>query len=257
MNPSPHRIAATLAIASLLTASTAMSLAGSALDLNGTVWLLSSPPARAAGSTPTLRFDGGQAQGTDGCNRYTVSYTTRGSTLRVGPRAASTQMACPPAVRAQAEEFMSALTGARTYRVEGGTLRLLSASGEVLATLAPQSQSLVGTSWRASGINNGRGAVASRGDSTVMMDFTADGKVGGSAGCNRYSATFESDGAKLRLSLAATTRRMCTSLDVMEQEQAFLRALESVAAMRLEGDRLEMRRADGAIALIPERNIAP
>jgi hypothetical protein len=47
--------------------------------------------------------------------------------------------------RRRAEAFMSALTRARTYRVERGTLQLLSGSGTVLAAFAPQSHSLAGT----------------------------------------------------------------------------------------------------------------
>jgi len=35
---------------------------------------------------------------------------------------------------------------------------------------------------------------------------------------------------------------------VMEQEAAFLKALESVATARVEADRLELRTADGALA---------
>jgi heat shock protein HslJ len=35
----------------------------------------------------------------------------------------------------------------------------------------------------------------------------------------------------------------------MEQEQQFLKALETVATMRMEGDRFELRTADGALAV--------
>jgi hypothetical protein len=35
----------------------------------------------------------------------------------------------------------------------------------------------------------------------------------------------------------------------MQQEQAFLKALESVDTLRFEGHRLDLRRADGALAI--------
>jgi heat shock protein HslJ len=54
----------------------------------------------------------------------------------------------------------------------------------------------------------------------------------------------------MRFTPAAATRRMCAGPGVMEQELAFFKALESVAAMRMEADRLEMRTAEGALALI-------
>jgi len=49
---------------------------------------------------------------------------------------------------------------------------------------------------------------------------------------------------------AVTTRKMCAEPErVMEQEQLFLRALETVASARVEGDRLEPRTADVALAI--------
>jgi heat shock protein HslJ len=42
----------------------------------------------------------------------------------------------------------------------------------------------------------------------------------------------------------------------MEQEQAFLQALTRVATMRMEGDRLELRAADGAL-MVAARRAAP
>ena len=89
------------------------------------------------------------------------------------------------------------------------------------------------------------------------MAFAADGKVGGSGGCNQYTSSYVVDGSALRFTLAAATRRMCAAAGVMEQEQAFFRALESVATMRMEGDRLEMRTADNATAMTLVRTANP
>ena len=235
---------------------TAMSDETEAPSLDGTEWVLSSLSGRAAGAgqRATARFEGGRVQGTDGCNRYSAPYTVEGSAIEIGPRAATTQMACPPEVTEQAEAFMAALTGARRYRVSGGELQLLSADGAVLSALTAQPQSLAGTAWRATGINNGKGSVAGLvAGSSVTMAFTADGKVSGSAGCNNYTGGYQADGSKLRFTPAAATRRMCATPGVMEQEQAFFEALETVATMRMEGDRLEMRTADGALAVVVTR----
>jgi heat shock protein HslJ len=43
----------------------------------------------------------------------------------------------------------------------------------------------------------------------------------------------------------------------MEQERQFLAALPTAVSLRLEGDALELRRADGAIALSLRRIAAP
>lgn len=241
----------------VLAACTTMPSSSSSPDLNGTAWVLSSLPGHALqpDSAATLRFEGGRLQGTDGCNRYSAPYTLTGSALQVGPRGASTQMACPPAVMMQAELFMNALTRATAYRVVEGQLQLQTADGAVVATFARQSQTLAGTSWRATAINNGKGAVVSVvRDSAVTMSFADDGKASGSAGCNRYTASYRADRNALRFSSAAATRKFCPAPGLMEQEQQLFDALESVATMRLEGDRLEMRTEQGALALTLTRS---
>jgi heat shock protein HslJ len=205
-----------------------------------------------------LRFDAGRASGTDGCNRYSSPYTTKGSGLEFGADGASTQMACPPDVMQQAAAYRSGLSAARSYRVEGGRLQLLGPDGAVLATLVPQPQALAGTSWRVTGYNNGRQAVVSvLAGTTLTLAFAPDGRVSGSAGCNHYSAKYTFAGESLGFGPAATTRKMCADHErVMEQEQQFLKALETVASARQEGDRLELRTANGALAVALTREPA-
>jgi heat shock protein HslJ len=202
------------------------------------------------GSSVTAHFEGGRVYGSDGCNRYSAPYTATATTLEVGPAAASTRMACAQPLMDQAEAFMRALTQARAYRIQSGQLELLSADGEVLASHVPQPQTLAGTSWHVTGYNNGHEAVVSVvASANVTMTFSTDGKVSGSAGCNRYTAPYVSDGPKLTFGAIAATRRMCTQPDgVMEQEQQFLKALEAVTSAGVDGDRLELRTAKGQLA---------
>src|SRR5262249_58461255 len=121
-------------------------------------------------------------------------------------------------------------------------------------TFAAQSQSLAGTSWQATGINNGKGGVASLvADSRVTINFASDGKASGSGGCNTYTSTWKAEGNALAFAPAAATRRMCAAPGVMAQEQAFFNALESVPTVGMEGDTLEMRTAQGALALMLAR----
>lgn len=219
-------------------------------SLDGTAWVLSALPGRDLDATApaTLRFEAGRATGSDGCNRYSVSYTSKGSAIDFPGRAPSTLMACPSGVAEQAEAFMAALAGTRSYRIDGGRLHLLSADGAVRAALVAQSQSLAGTNWRVIAINNGRGGVASVvTGSTVSLAFTADGRASGTAGCNRFTAGYQAQGARVRITTPASTRMMCPGQELMEQEQAFLKALESVSTMRIEADRLELRSAEGTL----------
>jgi len=228
--------------------------------LDGTGWLLTSLGGRAppTEATATARFDGGRVQGTNGCNRYSAPVVIHGATVEISPKAATTNMACAPDLMKLADAFMMALVSARSYRISSHQLELLGADGTVLATFAAQSQSLTGTSWRVTGINNGRGGVVSLVAGTnVTMSFATGGKVAGSGGCNDYTSTYTQHGGKLTFASAATTRRMCAEAGVMEQEQAFLKALESAATARMEGNELELRTADGALALSLVRNPGP
>ena len=227
--------------------------AGDPPRLDGTAWVLAELPghARVPGSSITLQFEDGRASGTDGCNRYVFTYSGSGSKLDFAPSGISTQMACAPDLMQQAEVFTTSLTRTRAFGMESGQLRLLDSGGAVVARFDPQPEGLAGTAWIVTGYNNGRQAVVSVLNGTELtMEFSAEGRVAGSAGCNRYSGSFKQDGKTLSFGPAAATRRMCVEPDgVMEQEQQFLKALETVATARHEADRVELRTADDALAI--------
>jgi heat shock protein HslJ len=221
--------------------------------LNGTAWVLTElgdrrPPT---GVTATARFDGDRVEGTNGCNRYSAPVVIQGTKLEISAKAAATtNMACPPDIMKLADAFMAALASARSYRISSQQLDLRGGDGTVLATFSAQSQSLAGTSWRVTGVNNGKGGVVSLvAGSSITMNFMAGGKVAGSGGCNNYTSTYTQEGGKLTFTGTAATHRMCFASGVMEQEHAFLTALELAATARMEGKELELRTADGALAL--------
>lgn len=242
-----------IALASVLSAAcTSVTSAPDVHGLDGTAWVLSSLPGRSLveGATATLRFEGGRASGTDGCNRYATSYTIDGSNLKFDAAGAATMMACAPAIMEQAHAFISSLGKTSSHRVEAGQLQLLGPDGNVVASFRPQSLALAGTSWRVTGYNNGRQAVVSvLADTQLSLSFAADSRVSGSAGCNNFMGTYTLSGSSLKLGPAAATRKFCAQPGVMEQEQQFLKALESAATIRQEGERAELRTADGALAV--------
>ena len=132
--------------------------------------------------------------------------------------------------------------------------RILAALGALMATAACATASLAGTTWRATTLHDSRETPASLvPDTEITLAFDAEGRVAGTAGCNRYSAGYVADGETLRFERAALTRMACLRPGVMEQEQAFVDALASVASARVEGDRLELRRADGTLAVTAQR----
>ena len=82
----------------------------------------------------------------------------------------------------------------------------------------------------------------------------ADGRVSGSDGCNRYQGTYRSgaDGFEVEPTLAST--RMACPEPVMHTADAFIAALLQARGARVDGDRLELRSADGSLLLTATRS---
>jgi len=221
--------------------------------LNDTGWTVSGLPGQTLlpDRQITMHFENGRIHGTDGCNRYSASYTSAGGKFNVGKNIVSTKMACPESVMQQAEDFLIALSNASALRRDARQLVLLDANGKAVAILAAQRRELSGTSWLVTSYNNGKQAVVNvLAGSALTVDFSADGSVSGSAGCNNYTAIYAASGKSIKIGQAAASKKMCVRPEgVMEQEGRFLKALQTVAAWRLEGDRLELRTAEGALAV--------
>jgi heat shock protein HslJ len=223
-------------------------------SLNGTSWFLvdlSSRPV-APDTLVTISFENGKINGTDGCNSYSTSYTAKAAKISVNKNIAATMMACPEPIAQQASAYLTVLTQSVAYTIGGQQLTLSDTSGKTLATFTKQNRELDGTSWIVTGFNNGKQAVISVAiGSELTADFSSDGKLSGSAGCNNYIAAYEASGKSIKIGPAATTRKMCAErTGVMEQETQFLKALETAATYRIDGKQLQLRTADGALAVI-------
>ena len=115
---------------------------------------------------------------------------------------------------------------------------------------APQTP-LAGTSWEVINYNNGRGGAVSVIIGTrITANFGADNQVTGSAGCNDYFGSYQTDGNNISIGALGATQKACADPDgIMQQESEYLAALQLAATYRLDGNRLELRMADGAIAV--------
>jgi heat shock protein HslJ len=107
------------------------------------------------------------------------------------------------------------------------------------------------TSWNLeSYAENGGNVVDVLPGSVVMLDFQAT-QVSGSAGCNNYSGSYQTSGGNIEFGPMAATRKMCAQpLGIMEQESAYLAALEAAAEYDLGGNRLEIKNDRGDVTLI-------
>jgi heat shock protein HslJ len=221
-------------------------------SLEGTTWRLAAltgqtPEALAASPMPlTARFEGGRVSGFSGCNRFTGGYATEEGRLTIGALA-GTMMACAPPVMAIEKAFRDAFSGTLRYAVSGSELRLTADSGTVLS-FEKDSGRLEGASWVVTGYNNGRsGVVSPVAGSRITLTFS-NGMVSGTAGCNTFRAAYSTEGSRITIQPAVTTRKACGD-EVMAQERQFLAALQSSVTFRVEGGTLDMHRQDGERAI--------
>jgi heat shock protein HslJ len=251
----PAVLLSVLALAACGSSSTSGSAAEPAAELAGTSWVLASyagadgaaAPAKAAGNQGSLAFGtDGTFTGSTGCNRMGGTYTQDGSalTLQLGPM---TLMACMGPVARQEEAIVAALPEVASFTA-GDTLVLMSGDGSTLMTYTPGLTSLVGTSWQATGINNGKEAVVSMaGVEKVTAAFGTDGQLSGSGGCNTYSGTYEVSAPDvLVIGPIAATEMACLEDAATQIEQEYFAALDTVTTYQIDVDRLTLRDASGA-----------
>lgn len=217
-------------------------------SLAGSSWVLTD--AAPGGRPPTLDFlAGGRLTGSTGCNNVAGSYRQSGSgsalSITLGPM---TKVACTdPAAQSQEDRILADLPKIQSFSRSGSTLELQGSGGTTLLTYQVVSQDLAGTSWTATGVNNGRGGVEST-DQTGQLTaaFGTDGTVSGNAACNTFTGSYGSDGTTISITGLASTTRACEP-DTGDLERQYLAALGRATAMKVTGDTLELRDGSGAL----------
>ncbi|MEZ4770063.1 MAG: META domain-containing protein [Caldilineales bacterium] len=207
------------------------------------------------GTSVTLAFGAdGSVPGSDGCNNFSTTYTEDGSSLTITQPMASTMMACEDVVMAQAAAVTAVLTTTTDFSIAEDQLTLI-AGDETLATFTAVSSDLTDTAWDVVNYNNGREAVVGILEGTeVTAYFGADGTVTGNAGCNQYFAEYTTDGSNISIGQPGSTMMFCAEPEgAMEQESAYLAALQSAATYSISGDMLQMRTAEDALAVVMVR----
>ncbi|MCA9980784.1 MAG: META domain-containing protein, partial [Anaerolineales bacterium] len=228
-----------------------------ATSVQGPLWVLESLNGEpvADGVRVTLQLeDDGSMGGNGGCNQYFGTYTLEGDSLTFGEGIGSTMMACEGPGGEVEAAYLSLLPQVASYQIEGGSLSLLDAEGNVLLVYtAEEPSALTGTSWLVTGYNNGREAVVSPLlDTEITVLFGEEGQLSGNASCNTFSGGYTLDGDAIAVGPLATTRMMCAE-EVMQQETEFLTALQNAATFSQDGNLLTLFGADGArmVDMIP------
>jgi heat shock protein HslJ len=100
---------------------------------------------------------------------------------------------------------------------------------------------LTGKVWALT-VLNGQPLAAGTG---ISAQFTSDGKVGGSAGCNRYTGKYTVSGADITFDPSIATTMMACPQPIMDQESAYLKMLgEARTYTVIKGEELTLIGAD-------------
>ena len=82
-------------------------------------------------------------------------------------------------------------------------------------------------------------------DTAITIEFTADGKFAGSAGCNRYNGSYTTSGNSMTISPNIATTMMACEQPVMDQEFTYTKALGTVKGFSVKADQLTLSDAAG------------
>lgn len=235
---------------------------GTGGQLEGTRWVLNSLDVDG---TLTIvpetvyadaRFDASRVSGFSGCNEFNALYRAGGRTLLVS-QPASTLMACDEATMAFEAQFLTLLQASRFYTVRRDTLTVFGAAGEgaLLVFDAAPRNPLLGK-WTVDSFGVPPSTVVAVLPDTEIDVVFGIGTVGGFAGCNSFSGTYGTNGTVVRISRLATTRMACDEA-VMQQETAFIEALQGAALVDSRGSTLNLTDRNGGIVVALARPMPP
>ena len=225
--------------------------------LNGTGWTLTgyvhegTPLQALTTTTVTLDFgEDGKLIGSAGCNHYFASYGVKGTSVTIG-QAGSTEMYCiTPGVMEQESAYLSLLGLVKTFTIEGDRLTFSDANGTTILTFAktipPSPEPFAGTNWTLESFHTADAVSSVITGTTITAVFGEDGKVSGSAGCNRYFAQYNSTGSSLSIGPAGSTKMYCGEPGVMQQESTYLSLLSQARTFAINGDRLTLADEKGS-----------
>ena len=94
---------------------------------------------------------------------------------------------------------------------------------------------------------------AASGDQRPTLSWEADGRIHGSAGCNRYFGEWSGTAQQLRLNTMGMTKMFCIG-EATDQENAFVKAISAVRRLQLDGPTLVLQDDAGKPLLRFERS---
>ncbi len=217
-------------------------------------WVLKSlkgEDAKAAfeGSIPSIEFDFSQNMvfGSGGCNRYTGSFNLTEQNMFTATNSASTMMMCVDPNKEPlflstiaTPELLLSLSkdGVLTFTKDKEVV-LEFVKGEAPSTKAMaeaiNAESLAGL-WTLTSIAGGDMSSLFA-DRKPTMEFSADNKIFGNAGCNTYNTAYTLEENTITFGPVASTKMACPNL---KGENMFTNLLATPLQAELNGDKLTL-----------------
>jgi heat shock protein HslJ len=220
------------------------------VSLEGTLWLLKTYTDNEGkesglfpGSKITAAFEESRLSGSSGCNQYFGSYQTDGGNLSIGEIGLTMMFCTPVELMDQEAEYLRALANISSYKIIGNQLVMANAEGQtILLYEIYEPATLNGTNWNILFYNNGKGGLTSPLAGTeITALFGQEGNLSGNTGCNNYMSDFKVNDSAIEIGPVAATRMFCAEPEgIMEQEGAYLAALEKAKWFEIKGDALTL-----------------
>ncbi len=123
-------------------------------------------------------------------------------------------------------------------------MAVIGAAGLVFAACSSgdDAASLTDSPWQATQYLDASGGLADPAEGTILS-ATFDGEeVTGSAGCNNYFGAYTTDGDAISIGPLASTQMFCEG--GMDEETAYLTAIQTADSFEISGDTLELKQGD-------------
>lgn len=244
-------IATLLAITALIAACSAGP--GSGGTLEGTKWILRS--YEQAGQLVLVpeteyadaEFNSTRIRGFSGCNDYDALFRSGGRTLFIS-KPAVTLKACSEESMTFEQAFLAALDSSRFYGIRNDTLTIYDGVGSTALVFDAAPKNPLLGKWVVDSFETAPSTVSAVLPGTEIDVVFGIGSVGGFAGCNSFSGTYGTNGNIVRIGRLATTRQACAQ-DVMDQETAFIKALEGAALIETRNRSINLTDLKGSLVV--------
>lgn len=199
---------------------------------------------------PSVNFTLGRFNGFTGCNYFAGVYNVDGNAVQFDPPAVTGGSCDDEELFEQENTFLTILITATRFEVEGENI-ILYADDQQLMTLEPlEPVPFEGTTWNHRFYQGNQPMWQPLVPGTSISAVFEGDTISGSAGCNQYTGTFTRNENEISIGELATTRMMCAEPEgIMDQEDRYLAALETVVAIRESARTIELFDAEQPIML--------